>query len=107
MCCAAGSACSSTPTITRRSTRTAAPGCAAWEKDGFDPIEIGDECWFALRSTVLKNTVLPPRTIVASHSMTSGPYDIPGASMIAGSPARLVRTGVYRDKDDDTIDYDA
>jgi len=73
----------------------------------FGPIEIGDECWFALRSTVLKNTVLPPCTIVASHSMTSGPYDIPGASMIAGSPARLVRTGVYRDKDDDTIDYDA
>ena len=71
----------------------------------YGPIRIGDGCWFGFRSVVQKNTVLPNRTTVASNSLVNKAYDIPEASIIAGQPAKLVKTGIYRDKKDDTVVY--
>ena len=33
-------------------------------------------------------------------------YYIPEASIIAGQPAKLVKTGIYRDMNDDKINYE-
>ena len=50
-----------------------------------------------------KNTLLPNRTTVASNSLVNKTYDIPEASIIAGQPAKLVKTGIYRDMKDNKI----
>ena len=71
----------------------------------YGPIRIGDGCWFGFRSVVQKNTVLPRRTTVASNSLVNKAYNIPEASIIAGQPAKLVKTGIYRDMNDDKINY--
>ena len=71
----------------------------------YGPIRIGEGCWFGFRSVVQKNTILPKRTTVASNSLVNKVYDIPEASIIAGQPAKLVKTGIYRDMKDDTVVY--
>lgn len=71
----------------------------------YGAINIGDDCWFGLRSVVQKNSVLPCKTTVASCSLVNKAYDIPEATIIAGQPAKAVRTGLYRDNDDDAVDY--
>ena len=72
----------------------------------YGPIRIGEGCWFGFRSIVQKNTVLPKRTTVASNSLVNKAYYIPEASIIAGQPAKLVKTGIYRDMHDDKIIYE-
>ena len=72
----------------------------------YGPITIGEGCWLGFRSVVQKNTVLPNRTTVASNSLVNKAYDIPEASIIGGVPAKLVKTGLYRDMNDDSIYYD-
>lgn len=72
----------------------------------FGPIKIGEGCWFGFRNVVQKNTVLPERTTVSSNSLVNKSYVIPKASIIAGQPAKLVKTGIYRDMYDDKIIYD-
>lgn len=71
----------------------------------YGPIKIGEGCWFGFRSVIQKNTVLPNRTTVASNSLVNKAYDIPEASIIAGQPAKLVKTGIYLDLTDCKIDY--
>lgn len=71
----------------------------------YGQIRIGEGCWIGFRSIVQKNTVLPNRTTVASNSLVNKVYDIPEASIIAGQPAKLVKTGIYRDMKDDTVVY--
>lgn len=72
----------------------------------YGPIRIGDGCWFGFKSVVQKNTVLPPRTTVASNSLVNKAYDIPEASIIAGQPAKVVKVGIYRDMNDDSVNYE-
>lgn len=72
----------------------------------YGPIRIGEGCWFGFRSVIQKNTVLPKRTTVASNSLVNKAYDIPEASIIAGQPAKMVKTGIYRDMQDDEIFYE-
>lgn len=72
----------------------------------YGPIRIGEGCWFGFRSVVQKNTVLPKRTTVALNSLVNKAYDIPEASIIAGQPAKLVKTGIYRDLHDDKVAYE-
>jgi len=63
------------------------------------PVVIGDYCWVCNRSTIMPGTVLPNRTIVASGSLLNRDYirlGIREKSMIGGSPAKLIKEGVYR-----------
>lgn len=71
----------------------------------YGPIKIGDNCWIGTRCTILKNSILPNKTTVASCSLVNKPYDFPEATIIAGQPAKPVKTGLYRDKKDDAIEY--
>ena len=72
----------------------------------YGPIRIGEGCWFGFRSVVQKNTVLPKRTTIASNSLLNKAYDIQEASIIAGQPAKLVKSGIFRDMQDDSVEYE-
>ena len=68
----------------------------AISKDG--KIRIGSFNWFGNRCNIMKGTITPNHLIVASNSLTNKDYtkDINPYSMLAGSPARLVKTNVQR-----------
>lgn len=67
----------------------------------YSPIIIGDFCWLSYGITILKGTVLPQKTVVAAKSLTNCEYDIPPCSMIAGMPAKIKKTGVWRNPEND------
>ena len=72
---------------------------------GYGPIYIGTGCWFGMGTIVQKNTILPSYCVIATRSLLNHKYNIPEKSLIAGSPAVLKKIGVYRDIDNDWIDY--
>lgn len=71
----------------------------------YGQIVIGDECWLGAKCMVMKTTHLPKNTIVASNSLLNKPYDCAEKSLLAGQPAKVIKTGVYRDYADDKINY--
>lgn len=61
------------------------------------PIVIGSYNWFGNRVNIMRGTVTPDYTIVASNSMTNKDYsNLPPNSMLAGTPAKLVKSNVKR-----------
>jgi acetyltransferase-like isoleucine patch superfamily enzyme len=61
------------------------------------PVTIGSYCWIANRVNVMKGTVLPDHTIVASNSLCNKDYsNISEYSVVGGSPAKLLKQGVKR-----------
>lgn len=60
------------------------------------PIIIGAHNWIGNRSNIMKGAVLPDYTIVAAGSLCNKPYDFPQYSLVAGSPCKLIKTGIYR-----------
>lgn len=71
----------------------------------YGSIEVGDNCWFGFKSIALKNTKLPTHSVVASNSLLNQAYNIPPKSLLAGIPAKLIKTGVYRNFNNDKIEY--
>ena len=65
------------------------------------PISIGAHNWIGNRVNIMKGAILPDYTIVAAGSLCNKKYDFPEKSLIAGSPAKLVKTGLYRCLDDE------
>lgn len=59
-------------------------------------ISIGNHNWIGNRVSVMKGTVIPDYTIVGTNSLLNRDYDIPEYSLLAGSPAKLIKTGIYR-----------
>ena len=57
------------------------------------PVVIGDGCWIGARSTIVKGVRLPHDTVVAAGSVVARSVDEPN-TVIAGNPAKTVRTGV-------------
>ena len=73
---------------------------------GYAPINIGNDVWFAMNSIILKGTQLPPYCIVGAGSLLSKDYtEYPEHCLFAGNPARMVKENVWRDANDDTINY--
>lgn len=62
------------------------------------PITIGNWCWIASKVTINAGTVLPNNVIVGSNSLLNKDYTsaVPENSLLAGSPAKLIKTGVRR-----------
>lgn len=60
-------------------------------------IMIGDYCWISNNCTIMPGTVIPPYTIVASHSMVNKDFShLEKYSVIGGMPARFLKSGVAR-----------
>ena len=61
-------------------------------------IIIGDFCWIGNRSTIMKGTRIPNRTIVASNSLLNKDYSVnsPNCPVIAGIPAKIINSSLVR-----------
>ena len=66
--------------------------------DYISSVRIGRGCWICNSSSIGPGTVLPPFTIVGSHSIVGRDYSsiIPENSLIGGAPAKLLRSGIRR-----------
>lgn len=60
-------------------------------------IIIGNNNWIGIRSMILKGTKTPNFCVVGAGSLLNKVYDIPEYSLLAGNPAKLIKTGIYRD----------
>lgn len=72
----------------------------------YAPIRIGDGCWISANCILMKGTEVPSRCVVGACSFLNRVYDCPEASLIAGHPATFIKQGLYRDKEDDKIQYE-
>lgn len=71
---------------------------------GYGNIKIGKGCWFANRCVVLKNAQTAEYNTFSTGSVVNSDYGIPYA-VYGTSNIVLKREGIYRDIDDDKIDY--
>ncbi len=55
-------------------------------------VSIGDHVWLGLRTMVMKGAVIGSGAITAAGAIVSG--EVAGNTIVAGSPARMVRDGV-------------
>ena len=71
-------------------------------------IVINDYCWIGNTSTIMNGSVLPEKTIVASHSLVNKDYTNSGGyPLIGGIPAKLISSGrsrVYNEKTERIIE---
>lgn len=74
-------------------------------KKSFGKIVIGNNNWFGLGCIIQKNTKTPNNTIIAAKSFLNRDYQFPEYSIIGGIPSKLLKTGYYRDAEDDVIIY--
>jgi len=59
-------------------------------------VTIGDRVWIGFHCSILKGVTIGEGAIVGSHSVVT--EDVPAHSIVAGNPARVIRTGVtWRD----------
>lgn len=64
------------------------------------PIHIGKNCWICNNVTIMGGVSIPSDIIVASHSLVNKTIDnLQPDSLIGGSPAHLLKTGVKRIND--------
>lgn len=72
----------------------------------YSEIHIGQGCWFALKTIVMKGTEIPDYCVVAANSLLNKSYmDVEPYSLLAGQPATVRKVGVYLDRSADVIDY--
>ncbi len=57
------------------------------------PIALGDRVWVGSYASLLKGTAIPADSVVATRAVVTKTFDQPGV-VLAGAPARVVRTGV-------------
>lgn len=62
------------------------------------PVYIKEGCWIGNRTSIMKGTVLPAYTIVASNSLLNKDYSsiIDSFSLLGGQPAKLLKKGIAR-----------
>lgn len=59
-------------------------------------VRIGDHVWIGIQSQILKGAVIGDHAIVAARSVVTRP--VPAATIVAGNPARAIRSGVTWDR---------
>ena len=72
---------------------------------GFGSINIAHDTWIATRCTILNGTEIQPFTVVATNSLLQKKYD-KSHILLGGSPAKIIKEGIYRDLNDDRIIYE-
>lgn len=73
---------------------------------GYGSIRVEDEVWIGSYCKLYKNTYIPPRCTVASNTLINKKIDCEPYSLIyPGGGIKVKYTGLYRDIDDDMIDY--
>ena len=73
---------------------------------GYNRIHIGKNNWISSRNMVLSGTVTPDYCITGACSLLNKDYsELPSYCLIAGNPAKLKKTGIWRDFSDCSIHY--
>lgn len=73
---------------------------------GYAPISIGSNNWFGNGCKIMKRTQTPNYCVVSAGTILSGKVDAPEYSVIGNEQKVIVKaTGVWRNIDDDTINY--
>jgi Acetyltransferase (isoleucine patch superfamily) len=62
------------------------------------PVIIGAYNWIGSRTSVMKGTITPEYTTIASNSLLNKIYQVPNNSILAGCPAKNIKTGYKRIK---------
>ena len=77
--------------VLRDQNHRIAPGQLTRET-GFDtaPIEIGENVWIGTKATILAGVTIGRNSVVAAHAVVT--RDVPENTVVAGVPARIVRT---------------
>jgi acetyltransferase-like isoleucine patch superfamily enzyme len=57
------------------------------------PVRIGDGCWIGARAMILPGVTLGKRVLVAAGAVVT--RDVPDDCLVAGNPAKVVRTLTY------------
>lgn len=71
------------------------------------PVAIGDYCWIGNRVTVMKGSVLPNKSVVASNSMVNKDFGSqPEGCLVYGMPANCKPVGIHRLFADGALDAD-
>lgn len=73
---------------------------------GYDKIEIGRNTWIAMNCTILKGTTLPEYCVVGANSTLNKTTKAEPKSLLANDTAVIRRTGIYRDLNNDGINYE-
>lgn len=73
---------------------------------GVAPIILRSYTWIGTRSLILPGAETAPYTIVAANSVLNKAFN-KSKVLIAGQPASIRREGIWRDFDDDNIDYES
>lgn len=73
---------------------------------GHAPISIGANNWFGNGCKIMKRTQTPDYCVISAGTILSGKVDAPEYSIIGNEQKIIVKaTGVWRNVDDDTINY--
>lgn len=59
-------------------------------------VRIGNHVWIGVHSQILKGSVIEDEAIVAARAVVTKP--VPAGTIVAGNPARAIRTGVTWDR---------
>ncbi len=59
------------------------------------PVAIGANCWFGVNCVVTSGVTIGERCVIAANSVVNS--DIPPGSIVAGAPAKVVKTIEFRD----------
>ncbi len=73
---------------------------------GVAPVVLAHDTWVSTRSMIMPGAGTSPFTVVAANSLLNKKFDETHV-MLGGSPAKVIKRGVYRDMDDDAVDYAA
>lgn len=68
-------------------------------------IHIGKNNWFAMKNVILKGTSLGANNVIASNSLLSKDYSDVSYCLLGGAPAKIKKTGIFRDPHNDTVIY--
>ena len=72
--------------------------------NGYKPIIIGDCCWLAFQSVIMKGTMIKDHCIVSANSLCNKEYS-QSYALLAGQPAEIKKIGIFRDSRNDMIEY--
>ena len=74
---------------------------------GYAPIILGRNNWFATQVMIMSGTRTPDFCVFGARTILTKKIDVPEYSVLAGSPIRIIRSGVYRDLSDDSCEYES
>ena len=61
-------------------------------------IIIGHNVWIGIRSTILKGSRIPANSVVAAQAMVTSSLNAQEHSLIAGSPAKVIKSNISWNK---------